>query len=120
MGRAARLLPEPSQGGALGTALTPVFAIFFPVPAAVAMTVVVHLANNLFKIGLVGRSADWGTVARFGLPAALAAIAGASLLAYGAAFHAGNWAVLQGETASLVAAATLSAFLGAGLASGLL
>lgn len=69
------------SGFGLGTILTPVFALFFPVPAAVAMTAIVHLANNLFKIGLVGRDANWRVVARFGLPAALAAIAGASLLA---------------------------------------
>ena len=69
------------SGFGLGTILTPVFALFFPVPAAVAMTAIVHLANNLFKIGLVGRDADWRVVLRFGLPAALAAIAGASLLA---------------------------------------
>ena len=69
------------SGFGLGTILTPVFALFFPVPAAVAMTAIVHLANNLFKISLVGRDADWRVVARFGLPAALAAIAGASLLA---------------------------------------
>lgn len=69
------------SGFGLGTILTPVFALFFPVSAAVAMTAVVHLANNLFKIGLVGRDADWRIVLRFGLPAALAAIAGASLLA---------------------------------------
>ncbi len=69
------------SGFGLGTILTPVFALFFPVQAAVAMTAVVHLANNLFKIGLVGRDADWRVVARFGLPAALAAILGASLLA---------------------------------------
>lgn len=69
------------SGFGLGTILTPVFALFFPVTTAVAMTAVVHLANNLFKIGLVGRDADWRVVARFGLPAALAAIAGASLLA---------------------------------------
>ncbi len=69
------------SGFGLGTLLTPVFALFFPVTTAVAMTALVHLANNLFKIGLVGRDADWRVVARFGLPAALAAIAGASLLA---------------------------------------
>ncbi|MBI4740034.1 MAG: TSUP family transporter [Betaproteobacteria bacterium] len=69
------------SGFGLGTVLTPVFALFFPVPAAIAMTAVVHLSNNLFKIGLVGRDADWRTVARFGLPAAVAAFAGASLLA---------------------------------------
>lgn len=69
------------SGFGLGTILTPVFALFFPVPAAVAMTAIVHLANNLFKTGLVGRDADWRVVLHFGLPAALAAIAGASLLA---------------------------------------
>jgi hypothetical protein len=69
------------SGFGLGTILTPVFALFFPIQAAVAMTAVVHLANNLFKIGLVGRDADWRVVLRFGLPAALAAILGASLLA---------------------------------------
>lgn len=68
------------SGFGLGTILTPVFALFFPVQAAVAMTAVVHLANNLFKIGLVGRDADWGVVLRFGLPAAFAAMAGAGLL----------------------------------------
>jgi uncharacterized membrane protein YfcA len=76
------------SGFGLGTILTPVFALFFPVPAAVAMTAVVHLANNLFKIGLVGRDADWRVVARFGLPAALTAIVGASLLALFAALPA--------------------------------
>jgi uncharacterized membrane protein YfcA len=68
------------SGFGLGTILMPVFALFFPVPVAVAMTAIVHLANNLFKIGLVGRDANWRIVARFGLPAALAAIAGAGLL----------------------------------------
>ena len=68
------------SGFGLGTILTPVFALFFPVQAAVAMTALVHLANNLFKIGLVGRDADWRTVLRFGLPAALAALARAGLL----------------------------------------
>lgn len=207
------------SGFGLGTILTPVFALFFPIQAAIAMTAVVHLANNLFKIGLVGRDADWRVVGRFGLPAALAAIFGASLLAlfaglpalasyelggrlhevtpvkaaigglivgfallelsprfaalafpprwlplggllsgffgglsgnqgalrsaflikaglskeayvgtgsactvlvdtvrllvYGAAFHAGGWAVLQGDAAGLVIAATLAAFAGA-------
>lgn len=68
------------SGFGLGTILTPVFALFFPVSTAIAMTAVVHLANNLFKIGLVGRDAHWPTVLRFGVPAALAAIIGASLL----------------------------------------
>lgn len=69
------------SGFGLGTILTPVFALFFPVAVAIAMTAVVHLANNLFKITLVGRDAHWPTVVRFALPAGLAAVAGASLLA---------------------------------------
>jgi hypothetical protein len=68
------------SGFGLGTILTPVFALFFPVAIAVAMTAVVHLANNLFKIGLVGRDTHWPTVWRFALPAAVAAIAGATIL----------------------------------------
>lgn len=35
------------------------------------------------------------------------------LLVYGAVFHGGGWAVLQGENGGLVFAATLSAFAGA-------
>ena len=69
------------SGFGLGTILTPVFALFFPVSVAIALTAVVHLANNLFKIALVGRDAHWPTVIRFALPAALAAIVGASVLA---------------------------------------
>ena len=36
------------SGFGIGTLLMPVFAIFFPIEAAVAMTAVVHLSNNLF------------------------------------------------------------------------
>ena len=68
------------SGFGLGTLLMPLFALFFPLPVAVAATAVVHFANNLFKIALVGRNARWGIVLRFGLPAALAAVAGAWLL----------------------------------------
>jgi uncharacterized membrane protein YfcA len=70
------------SGFGLGTMLMPVFALFFPVPLAIAATAVVHLANNIFKFGLMARQADWPVVARFGLPAAVAAIAGASLLTW--------------------------------------
>ena len=69
------------SGFGLGTILLPVFALFLPVPLAVAATGVVHLLNNLFKGVLLGRSADWPTVLRFGFPAVPAAIAGAWLLA---------------------------------------
>jgi uncharacterized membrane protein YfcA len=68
------------SGFGLGTALMPAFALFFPVQTAIAATAVVHLANNLFKLALVGRRADWGVALRFGAPAALAAVAGAGAL----------------------------------------
>ena len=68
------------SGFGLGTILMPVFALFFPVPLAVAATAVVHFAGNLFKFGLLAKQADWPVVVRFGVPAALAATAGAALL----------------------------------------
>jgi len=68
------------SGFGLGTLLMPVFALFFPVEVAVAATAMVHLANNLFKAALFGKQADAGIVARFALPAALAAMLGAMLL----------------------------------------
>jgi uncharacterized membrane protein YfcA len=58
----------------------PVFAIFFLVSVAVACTAVVHLANNLFRVGIVGRRADWRIVLLFGLPAIAFALLGAFLL----------------------------------------
>lgn len=67
-------------GFGLGTLLMPVLALFFPVEGAIAMTALVHLANNLFKLGLLGRHADRGVVLRFGLPAMVAALGGAWLL----------------------------------------
>lgn len=68
------------SGFGLGTVLTPVFVLFFPVPLAVAATAIVHFANNLFKFGLLAKQADWSVVARFGIPAAIAALIGALLL----------------------------------------
>lgn len=69
------------SGFGLGTLLLPAFALFLPVPVAVAATAVVHLTNNLFKGGLLWRRADWPTALRVGLPAVPAAIFGAWLLA---------------------------------------
>lgn len=65
------------SGFGLGTLLMPVFALFFPIEVAVGATAVVHGANNVFKIALVGRHADRALVLRFGLPAILAAFVGA-------------------------------------------
>ena len=99
------------SGFGLGTILLPAFALFFPVPVAVAATGVVHLLNNLFKGTLLGTRADWPLVLRFGLPAIPAAIAGAWLLA------------LLGDTARLfewTAQGRTFGPTGAGLAIGLL
>ena len=70
------------SGFGLGTILLPAFALFFPVPVAVAATGVVHLLNNLFKGILLRKRADWPTVLKFGLPAIPAAVVGAWLLAF--------------------------------------
>jgi len=64
----------------LGTILMPVFAIFFPIDIAIALTGVVHFTNNIFKIGLVGKMASKPVLIRFGIPAILASFAGAWLL----------------------------------------
>lgn len=68
------------SGFGLGTLLMPVVALFLPVELAVALTAIVHLANNIFKGGLLGRSADRSVVLRFGIPAVGAAFFGAWLL----------------------------------------
>jgi uncharacterized membrane protein YfcA len=65
------------SGFGLGTLLLPAFALFFSLPAAIAMTAVVHLANNLFKFAVVGRKANLGVVLRFGITAVPAAWLGA-------------------------------------------
>lgn len=67
-------------GFGLTTVLQPLMLAFFPAGPAVAMTAVVHLLNGLLKVALTGRHADWGVAWRFGLPAVLAALAGAWLL----------------------------------------
>ena len=79
------------SGFGLGTVLLPAFALFLPAPAAVAATGAVHLLNNLFKAGLVGRSVHWPTVLRFGIPAIPAAILGALLLGQLSGFPTFHW-----------------------------
>ena len=68
------------SGFGLGTILTPVFMMFFPVDVAIGLTGVVHLFNNLFKLLLVGRQADKQVLMRFGIPAVIAALIGSWLL----------------------------------------
>ncbi len=68
------------SGFGLGTLLMPVFALFFPIDIAIALTAIVHLLNNLFKLTLIGKKANIKTVLRFGLPAILFAFLGAYIL----------------------------------------
>lgn len=68
------------SGFGLGTILTPIFMIFFPVELAIALTGVVHFFNNIFKLLLVGKHADKTVLINFGIPAVVAAIIGSWLL----------------------------------------
>ncbi len=68
------------SGFGLGTILTPVFILFFPVDLAIGLTGVVHFFNNVFKLLLVGKNANKEVVIRFGIPAVAAAVVGAWLL----------------------------------------
>lgn len=70
------------SGFGLGTILLPAFAIFFPVEVAIALTGIVHLLNNLFKMAIVGKLATWRVVLKFGIPAILGAFIGAWLLLF--------------------------------------
>ncbi|UCH84002.1 MAG: sulfite exporter TauE/SafE family protein [Candidatus Latescibacterota bacterium] len=70
------------SGFGLGTLLLPAFVLFFPPGISVAMTAVVHLANNIGKFLLIGRHADWSVAARFGGPALAASFVGAWALVW--------------------------------------
>lgn len=78
------------SGFGLGTLMLPVFSLFFPVEVAVVATALVHGANNVFKVSLLGKFADWQIVFRFGIPAILAAMLGAALLGWFAQFDFGR------------------------------
>ncbi|QBA63201.1 sulfite exporter TauE/SafE family protein [Muriicola soli] len=68
------------SGFGLGTILTPIFMLFFPVELAIALTGIVHFFNNVFKILLVGRNADKQVLFRFGVPSVIFAFIGAWVL----------------------------------------
>ncbi len=68
------------SGFGLGTLLMPVVAMFFPIATAIALTALIHLLNNLFKLGLLWRHVDWRTSLVFGIPAVLATLPGAWFL----------------------------------------
>lgn len=65
------------SGFGLGTILMPVFAIFFPLDMAITLTAVVHFLNNIFKLVLLWKEADWRVVGTFGFPAFVFAWGGA-------------------------------------------
>ena len=89
------------SGFGLGTLLMPAFTLFFPVEIAIAATAVVHLANNIFKIVLIGKKADMGIVLKFALPAAFTAMLGALLLNYIASVQSIVQFTLAGWTVNL-------------------
>jgi uncharacterized membrane protein YfcA len=70
------------SGFGLGTLLMPVFAIFFPVELAVALTAIVHFLNNVLKLALLGRFAEKSILIQFGISAILGAFLGASVLVW--------------------------------------
>jgi len=70
------------SGFGLGTLLMPVVALFFPLEVAIAMTAMVHLANNLFKAALLGKQANPSVLWRFGIPAVVSAFLGALVLGW--------------------------------------
>ncbi|OQY01022.1 MAG: hypothetical protein B6I22_14930 [Desulfobacteraceae bacterium 4572_123] len=89
------------SGFGLGTLLMPAFALFFPIEVAVAATAIVHLANNIFKVGIVGQKADFGTVMKFAFPAAVTAIFGALLLNYFTTVEPITQYMLAGRTCTI-------------------
>ncbi|MGQ9805464.1 MAG: TSUP family transporter [Chlorobiales bacterium] len=68
------------SGFGLGMLLMPFFALFFSVDLAIAMTAVVHLLNNFFKLILVGKFVDKDIVIKFGVAAMVSSVVGALLL----------------------------------------
>jgi uncharacterized membrane protein YfcA len=68
------------SGFGLGTLMLPVFSLFFPVEVAVGATAIVHLANNLFKFGMVYKFVHIPILIMFGIPAGIFAVTGAFAL----------------------------------------
>ena len=68
------------SGFGLGTILTPTLFLFFPVEVAIAISGIVHLLNNLFKIVLVKDNINWATAIKFGVPSIIGAFIGAQVL----------------------------------------
>ncbi len=67
------------SGFGVGTILTPIFVIFFPIDIAIAMTAIVHFSNNVFKFGLTYKNIDKKVLLKFGVPAIPFAILGQAI-----------------------------------------
>ncbi len=70
------------SGFGLGTLLSPILVLFFPVHLAIAATAIVHLLNNLFKLALMYQYIAWKVFIRFSIPAFFAAGLGAYCLIF--------------------------------------
>jgi len=68
------------SGFGLGTILTPAFILFFPIEISIALTGIVHLLTNFFKIVLIGKHTNWKVGLKFGITAMLGAFIGAEIL----------------------------------------
>jgi len=68
------------SGFGLGTILTPIMLLYFPVEIAIALTGIVHFSNNIFKLFIIGKNLNKDVLIRFGIPAIIAAFFGSLLL----------------------------------------
>ncbi|MDO5045908.1 sulfite exporter TauE/SafE family protein, partial [Campylobacter sp.] len=75
------------SGFGLGTLLMPIMAIFFPVDVAIAITALVHFANNLFKGALFFGDFNKEVLMKFGIPAMIFAFMGAFFLEFLSSAH---------------------------------
>ncbi|MFM8596060.1 MAG: TSUP family transporter [Flavobacteriales bacterium] len=75
-------------GFGLNTILVPIFLWYVEPTLAVFFAGLVHLSNNVLKVGLTARKIDWSLFKSFGIPALIGAALGASLLVQvGGSFH---------------------------------
>ena len=89
------------SGFGLGTLLLPAFALFVELEIAIAMTAIVHLANNLLKVGLVFRGINLQILLYFGVGAILVAGIGAYILSIISGFGTFYQTTLWGSSKSV-------------------
>jgi uncharacterized membrane protein YfcA len=79
------------SGFGLGTILVAVFTVFFAPELAIAMTAIVHLFNNIFKLILTHKHVNRSILLRFGVPSVIASLIGALVL-----IKLGTYSSIQG------------------------